>query len=284
MSWPAPGIYRDVSPADYFALTELNGKIVRSNSTLKEFAKDPALFRAGYRKAPSDAMRKGSLLDCLLTSPHRLAEDFVQCPFPNFKTKAAQEWKKEQTLSIFTESELESAVASIKAIQSDRRWIEMTEGDCAFQVAMRADIKGNPFKCLIDLLPDADGPYGDAIVDVKRLSQTETLEDVLRACRKLQYNRQGALYRGVAHMNGEDRKRFLLFVIPQEGPITPCVLNLGPLMLDNGANAIMRLDAQLTECERTGIWPGRFDGVKEIEQADEDWQWSEKQPELEEAH
>lgn len=283
MSWPAPGIYRDVSPADYFALTELNGKIVRSNSTLKDFARDPALFRSGYRKKATTAMRRGSLLDCLLTSPHRLADDFIKSPFDNFKTKAAQEWRDAQTLSIFTERELESAVSSIKAIQSDRRWREMTEGDCGFQVAVRANINGNPFKCLIDLLPDPDGPYGDAIVDVKRLSQTETLEDVLKTCRKFEYNRQGGLYRGMLRLNGQKRDRYLLFIIPSEGPITPCVLNLGEQMLANGAHAIMRMDAQLTECERTGYWPGRFDGIKEIEQADEGWNWTEKEPDLEEA-
>lgn len=282
-NWPAPGIYRNVSPAEYFALKEIDGKIVRSNSTLKAFSDDPALFRVGYRKPATKAMNRGSLFDCLLTCPQRFDDDFIASPYPKFQTNEAKAWKAEQTKTIVTQAEMESAVETIKAIQSDARWREMTEGSPSFQVAVRADLNGNPFKALIDLLPDEDSPYGDAIVDVKRLTKTETLEDVLRTCKKLKYNRQGGLYRGLLDANKEKRKRFILFIVPQTGPITPCVLDLGPIMLKNGADDIMRMDARLTECERTGIWPGRFDGVKDIEQSDPTWDWSEKEDELEEA-
>lgn len=281
MTWPAPGIYRDIRPADYFALTEIDGKIVRSNSTLKAFDADPALFNSGYRKAPTKAMNRGSLFDCLLTSPARFDEDFVISPHDKFQSTAAKEWKERQTKTIVTSAEMESAVAIIKAIQSDRRWLEITEGDCGFQVAMRCDFNGNPFKGLVDILPDKDGPYGDAIVDVKRLGQTETLADVLRECRKFCYNQQGGLYRGMARTLGEKRNRFLLFIVPQKGPITPCVLDLGENMLATGAHAIMRMDARMTECEASGIWPGRFDGVKRIDQSDEGWDWKEIEEELE---
>ena len=281
MTWPAPGIYRDIAPADYFALTEIDGKIVRSNSTLKAFDADPALFKSGYRKAPTKAMTRGSLFDCLLTSPARFDEDFVISPHDKFLTNAAKEWRDEQTKTVVTNAEMESAVEIIKAIQSDERWLAITEGHCAFQVAMRCDFNGNPFKGLVDILPDKDGPYGDAIVDVKRLGQTETLPDVLRECRKFSYNQQGGLYRGMARTLGEKRNRFLLFIVPQKGPITPCVLDLGENMLATGAHAVMRMDARMTECERTGNWPGRFDGVKRIDQSDEGWDWKEIEEELE---
>ena len=280
MSWPSNGIYRDTSPAEYFALTEIDGKIVRSNSTLKAFDADPALFNSGYRKAPTKAMDRGSLFDCLLTSPHRFADDFVISPHDKFQSNAAKEWKAEQTKTIVTQSELEAAVSSIRAIQSDRRWLDIVEGDCGFQVAMRVDINDNPFKALVDILPDAEGPYGDALVDIKRLGQTESLTDVLKTCRKFAYNQQGGLYRGMARMLGERRNRFILFVVPATGPITPCVLDLSESMLATGAHAIMRMDARLTECEATGIWPGRFDGVKQIDQSIDGWEWKEIEDEL----
>lgn len=280
MSWPNPGIYRDVSPAQYFALTELDGKVVRSNSTLSAFDADPALFKAGHRKKATKAMNRGSLFDCLLTSPMRFDEDFIASPYAKFQTNEAKDWKKAQTKTIVTEAEMKAAVATIAAIQSDERWQEMTAGDCGFQVAMRCDFNGNPFKALIDLLPDADGEWGDAIVDVKRLTKMERMEDVLKTCRRLGYNRQGGLYRGMARTLKQKRNRYVLFIVPQAGPITPCVLNLGELMLANGARQVMAMDARMTECERTGIWPGRFDGVKEIEQADEQWDWKEVETEL----
>ena len=116
---------------------------------------------------------------------------------------------------------------------------------------------------------------------MKRLGQTETLKDILRACSKLGYNHQGGLYRGMARTLGEKRNRFLLFIVPQTGPITPCVLELGENMLATGAHAIMRMDARLTECEQTGVWPGRFDGIKQIDQSAEGWDWKEIEDELE---
>lgn len=287
MNWPNPGIYRDVSPAQYFALTELGGKIVRSNSTLSAFDADPALFKAGHRKKATKAMNRGSLFDCLLTSPARFDEDFIASPYAEFRTDEAKEWKAAQTKIVVSEKEMISAVESIKAIQSDERWQEMTAGNCGFQVAMRCDFWSDrfqtlsPFKALIDLLPDADGEWGDAIVDVKRLTKMERMEDVLKTCRRLGYNRQGGLYRGMARTLKEKRNRYVLFIVPQAGPVTPCVLNLGELMLANGARQIMAMDARMTECELTGKWPGRFDGVKDIEQADEQWDWKEVEDELE---
>jgi hypothetical protein len=58
-------------------------------------------------------------------------------------------------------------------------------------------------------------------------------------------------------------------------------LDLGENMLATGAHAVMRIDSRLTECETTGIWPGRFDGVKRIDQSDEGWDWKEIEEELE---
>jgi hypothetical protein len=285
MSWPNPGIHRGVSPADYFALTEIDGQLVRSNSMLAEFDRDPSLFRSGHRKVATKAIRRGSLFDCLLTSPRRFDDEFVASPYAKFQSNEAKEWKKAQTKTIVTEKEMESAVATIKAIQSDRRWQEMTEGDCAFQVPIRADFDGGKFKGLVDLLPDKDGPYGDAIVDVKRLTRMDDLNDVLRACRNLELNRQGGLYRTILrYITGERRDRYILFIVPQAGPVTPCVLELGSMMLDNGAQEILRMHRRLRDCEETGHWPGRFDGVKKVEQADSDWPWKEEdEAELEEA-
>jgi PDDEXK-like domain of unknown function (DUF3799) len=280
MIWPSVGIYPDLNPSEYFALTEIDGVIVRSNSTLKAFDQDPALFNAGHRKAPTKAMTAGSLFDCLLTSPARFDEEFVVSPHAEFKTKEAKAWKAEQTKTVIKPNELALAVESIKAIQSDPRWQAITAGNCGFQVGMRVNIDGVPFKALVDVLPDKDGEYGDAIVDVKRFGSMDTLEDVLKNCRKFQYNYQGGLYRGMARMLGEKRNRYLLYIVPTNPPITPCLIELGENMLATGAHAILRMSHRMAECEETGIWPGRFDGIKRVDQSEEGWGWKEIEDEL----
>jgi hypothetical protein len=42
------------------------------------------------------------------------------------------------------------------------------------------------------------------------------------------------------------------------------------------------MSQRMAECEETGIWPGRFDGIKRVDQAEEGWGWKELETELEE--
>lgn len=283
MTWPAPGVYPNIRPSDYFSLKKIDGVLVRSNSMLKQFDRDPQLFKLGIETEETEAMKAGSLFDCLLTSPHRFAVDYVISEYDEFRSKESKEWREAQTAIVVKRTEVEAAVERIEKIQNDARWQEITAGSVAFQVGLRSDIEGRPFKSLLDVLPDEDGPYGDAIVDVKHSGTMENVDDVLRTCRRFNYNHQGGLYRGLANLNGLKRTRYVLFIVPSSGPCTPCVLDLGDQMLANGAAAIMRMDRRLRECERTNWWPSRFDGVIPIEQADETWPWTTVEPELEEA-
>jgi hypothetical protein len=281
MSWPDPGVYPNISPEDYFGLSEIDGVRVRSNSMLHAFDRDPAEFFAGWSKKPTAAMRRGSIFDCLITQQHRFADQFIMSPFSEFKTNESKAWRDEQTRTVVKESEFHAAEAAVHAVHADDRWKAITEGNCQYQVGLRADIFGVPFKGLVDVLPDTDGPFGDAIVDVKRLSRMETLDDVLKTCRQFRYNDQMAVYRGLCKVNKLDRKRCILFVVSQNDPVTICVLELSPSMIDTGGHRIMRINERLVECEETGIWPSRFDGIKKIEQPDESWAWREEEDELE---
>lgn len=281
--WPAPGIYPDISPVDYHGLKEINGVLVRSNSMLHEFDQDPAEFKKGIARRVTDPMRKGSIFDCLITQQHRFEKDYIISPFSEFRTNESKDWKAAQTKTICKESEFQSAEAAVHAVKADPRWKAMTKGNCQYQVGLRADINGLPWKGMFDVLPDAEGEYGDAIIDVKRSGVMATLDDVLRHCRKMLYNDQLGLYRGLAKLNGLKRNRAFLYIVPMEPPFNPCVLELGEQMLANGAHRIMRINDRLIECERTGIWPGRFDGIKEVEQADESWGWTIKEEDPEEA-
>ena len=284
MIWPAPGIYPNISPDDYFGLKEIDGKLVRSNSMLHDFDRDPAEFNAGRVKNVTNAMRRGSIFDCLITQQHRFESQFVISPHDKFQSNAAKAWRDEQVKTIVKPIEFEEAEKCVHAVKSDPRWKEITEGNCLYQVGLRADIGGHHFKALVDVLPDADGPFGDAIVDVKRQGQMESIADILRACRNQNLNRQGGLYRGIARALKMKRNRYLLYIVQQSGPVAPCVLELSTNMLDTGAQTLMQINNRLIECEQTGIWPSRFDGIKQVDQGDESWAWSEVQDDLAATH
>ena len=290
MSWPNPGVYEGIPAHEYFGLTEINGVLVRSKSMLRDFNSSPRAFKSGFRMKATDAMRKGSLFDCLLTSPERFAQDFILSPYDEFRTNESKEWKaeqKERGLIVVKQAEIEAAKESIERVNSDPRWIEMTKGNPRFQVAMRAEVEGKPFKGLVDLVPDAnESAFGNALVDVKRCGTMNDIRDILRTCRKFGYGIQGGLYRGLWKLaSGEYRPDFILFIVPDDfsDPSAEiCVLNLGKHLLDNGGQEAMRMNRRLIECETSGVWPGAFDGITEVDQADEAWEWSVVEPDLEE--
>lgn len=291
MSWPNPGIYDGIPPELYFGLKEIDGVLVRSKSMLRDFDKSPKAFKDGWSAKQTEAMKGGSLFDCLLTSPHEFHRQFVVSPYDKFQSNESKAWKNEQFelgLTPIKQAEYDLALQTVAMVKSDPRFIEMTLGNPRWQVAIRTDIEGKPFKGLVDLVPDAEeSPYGDALVDFKRCSTMEDIRAILRTCRKFGYGIQGGLYRGLWHLaGGNKRKRFILFIVPDdasEPDAELCVLELGQELLGNGAQEAVRINQRLTECEITGKWPGKFDGVIEVNQADETWDWSVVENDLEEA-
>lgn len=289
MSWPDIGIHYGVKPEDYFGLKQIDGVAVRSKSMLANFDKNPRAFRDGMETEQTDDMRKGSLFDCLLTSPDEFNRQYVISPYDEFRTNESKAWRAEQIgngIVPIKRAEFEMAVETISLVKSDARFIEMTQGTPNWQVAIRADIDGRPFKGLVDLVPDEDeSPYGDALIDFKRCGTMEDLRAILKTCRKFKYGMQAGLYRGLWKLaGGEYRKRFVLFIVPMDLTVPGseiCVLDLGQNLISNGAQEAMRINRRLIECEESGIWPGKFDGVIEVEQADETWEWAQVEPDLE---
>jgi len=289
VTWPNPGIYEGVKPEDYFGLKEINGVLVRSKSMLRDFDQSPKAFRDGWSAKQTEAMKGGSLFDCLLTSPHEFDRQFIVSPYDEFRSNESKAWRNDQFelgLSVIKQAHFDATVEAVYAVHKDPRYIEMTRGNPRWQVAMRADIEGKPFKGLVDLVPDEDeSPYGDALIDFKRCGTMSDLREILRTCRKFGYGVQGGLYRGLWQLaGGNKRQRFVLFIVPAdmtEPDAEICVLELGQNLLGNGAQEAMRINRRLIDCEITGVWPGKYDGVIEVDQADETWEWQKVEDELE---
>jgi hypothetical protein len=108
-AWPAVGIHPGIDPKVYFA--ESSPRIV-SKSLLWDFFGNPRRWRDAPPKEITDAMRWGSLVDCIALTPDRFdaayriqPDTYVSAPADvvlttefegewNGRTKACQEWRK----------------------------------------------------------------------------------------------------------------------------------------------------------------------------------------------
>lgn len=109
LQWPAEGIYPGIDPKVYFASTSPR---IASKSHLWDFFPNPRRWLESPPKEISDAMKWGSLVDCLALTPLRFEaayaiqpDTYVSAPADvvmttefegewNARTKVCQEWKK----------------------------------------------------------------------------------------------------------------------------------------------------------------------------------------------
>ena len=82
-----------------------------SKSTIWELYQSSLFKWRNYPRQfkPTPAMSWGSLVDCLVTSPDDFENQFTVSPFDNFKTKAAREWRDDQTSDIVTADMIDNA-------------------------------------------------------------------------------------------------------------------------------------------------------------------------------
>ncbi len=93
------GIYPGYDPGAYHAhaldrRNPLAGPL--SCSEIKLYAQDPYAYPWASGPQPSDALTWGSLVDCLVFTPDAFGANFVFKAFPDYRTKAAREWRDEQ--------------------------------------------------------------------------------------------------------------------------------------------------------------------------------------------
>lgn len=112
----AENLYRDY-PADNI-------------SALKKFDESDKAYRYAIANPtdPTDDMIMGTIIHFLTLQSHRPESDcFVVSPFPDFRTKPAQEWRDSQTKPIITAAKLELARATVDTIRNHPRVAWMLE-------------------------------------------------------------------------------------------------------------------------------------------------------------
>lgn len=269
MSWPAKGIHEAV-PFDQYRADDIRqtddrisvkGKAV-SKSLIVSFMADPAAWKASPPKASTKAMRAGSLLDCLLTTPQEMAARYTTSPFDSFRSKEAQSWRKEMEdsgVEVITADQLDTAHAQSAAMMAHPSARGLFEGSRR-QVAFRHPTKyGFDAKGLIDIVPvDAE-----TLVDLKTCepSALESLRSLQRHIFDWGYHIQaGAYAEGYSIASGTERTRFKFIFITSKAPFRVAVIELPLPAILLGADQYRAGMARFAACMETDTWPSIWDG------------------------
>jgi hypothetical protein len=251
------GVVRGMPFKDYLAVPAL------SNSGLKLLAKSPRHYAASLDPerpdaAPSDALRRGSLLHTMVLEPHEFAHRYrVKPEGMSFATKDGKAWRDATPTGVEIVSEDEHKAAcvqarNLRALPELAALLGSGESEVSFfwiDEATGVHCKGRAdwvFRC----------PSGVVLLDLKT-TEDATAEAFGRSCARYGYHRQNAWYcDGWTAATGEPVLGFVFGAVESAWPHDAV-----PYMLDE--QALTKARAQIGEllqlhahCMATGHWPG----------------------------
>lgn len=234
---------------DYDALPGVN------ISTLLEMQHSPKHYQ--HRKlnprADKPAYKLGRLVHTAVLEPFRLPRDYVISRFPDFRTKAAKEWRATQEdagLTVVTEAQYRAAERMHAAV-----WAHpiapgyLRGGRAEHAIRWKDEATGVLCKGRLDYLT------GGSISDLKTTRHT-TLRAFARDIAGLSYHVRLAWYQdGVAMATGARLPVYIVAVQIDE-PHDVWVLRMSDADLDAGRRVYRKLLDQLVKCKAAGEWPG----------------------------
>lgn len=258
----------ECSPRDYHQKLKCNRANVRdsdsylSKSVLWELDSS-SLYKWRYYTKPREttaAMRWGSLIDCLTTTPELEGSDIALSPYDNFRTKDAQAWKAMQEAEkkiIVTAEDMEEARAAVKMLTETCKASADIFAKSKSQVIVAGNVLGVKVKGLCDLVPEGE----DFIADLKTVS-TFSLDGFAKATASFGYACQGALYLALWNAQNPTDKRSRFRIIWQDSapPYEACVTELSPVDLENGWSYICVLIQRILDATDSNHWPMLLEG------------------------
>jgi len=272
MSWH--GIRQGIDFSEYRSddinqrdtIDTVKGKAI-SKSLISDFIADPSAWKNSPPKVQTEAMKGGSLLDCLLTTPHEFDARYAVSIYDEFRTKESKSWRDEMEASgktVVKIDQLDAVNAQLKAIRSKPEAEKLLDG-AQFQVAFRHDT-AYPFasKGLIDILPDDN----ETIVDLKRCEPgaLESKRSLARYIFDWGYHIQaGAYCEGMAIASGIERTQFKFIFVSSKLPYRIAVVSLPFPAISYGADLYRNGAKRFAECLERNHWPSIWDGEVEID-------------------
>lgn len=253
---------------------------IMSRSELFKFGECPSRWFHGIEDTTTDAMRFGSVVDCLVVNRADFDEHFVVSPetYPCTPTKAdgrtekpwnyqatyCKEWRTDQEargLECITHPMMKQAQTAVMRLDAHHK-IPGILNVCARSVQILVEWHDEetglvvPIKCLLDLLPDPKSGVGDTIYDFKTTNDASSRRWTRRVYDDgLHY--QAAIYLDAANAaTGAKYKQFGHIIQESYAPYEPTVRVLSSEFLSFGRGHYMGDLKHYCRCLANNRWPG----------------------------
>lgn len=267
-----------IDPEAYHKTDEKRGSktFPVSKSMLGDFAACPARWIRGYTRPETTALANGSLVDCLLLTPEKWGEKYIECPshYPasktgemkpwTFQATYCKEWREEHRgLEPVKSEELEEARAAVSAVLEDRELHDMLAvAQKQVMVVGEWEDKATgltvPVKALLDIVPAKDGPFGKFLIDFKTC-RNAALRKWTRDCFDFGYGMQAAFHSALyVAATGEDRCAWGHIVQENVAPFHVERRLLSSEFLELGRGQYTSALALYCRCLATDTWPGYY--------------------------
>lgn len=204
---------------------------------------------------PTSAMTWGSLVDCLMLTPEEVPATVLINPYPDFRTKAAQELRdnaKAQGKIVVSVEDMRRAETAVSALMNHPIAGPVIK-DSLKQVVLLNQIKGVNAKALLDIVPTS----GPVLYDLKTTNDL-TPRGISSTIHKYGYHVQAAWYLRLWNLCNPDDKRNRFRFIWQSStePFEVAVTELPAFDIESGSEwAGFQLD-RIIAATKTGVWPG----------------------------
>lgn len=225
-----------------------------SFSSMKEFAKSPRhyiKYISAERTPPTDAMKLGLLVHCMLLTPEYLNESFAVAPDVNKRTKDGKaefntfcSQHPDKTVVSSTDFEYARKIADVA--MSNPKIYDAVYGCYIFEHGWDAEINDLPYRGFYD------GQSNDYILEVKTTSDSHP-RSVMTDFVKRKYHMQAALYNLVSSLP------ILYVVIDTTDPALSYVAKAHNEYVDLGKKDILELNDKFKRCMEMDLFDKGYD-------------------------
>ena len=235
-----------------------------SKSLLWDFNESPYKWRHSTGKEVTKAMDLGTLIHSAILEPETALTDIASVsPFPDFRTKAAQEWRDDQRemgRMIVTDADIRAASGCEQVFAED--YAQRFGVGYKSEVAVFAEIGATQIKGMIDLVPDSL----DLLVDLKTTARIGSLREITNTIISRGYHWQSALYVDLWNAaSGEKRNRFVICFIEVTEPYETAWVEVSQELIEAGRAGYMNALAKWQSCVAIDVWPRQHEGITLIE-------------------
>lgn len=253
------GIYPDM-PFDTYLATER----VSKSGLWTLHTRSPA--HARVEKEETDAMKRGTVIDCAVLEPHAFGDRFIRGPEGaegKPLNKNTNDWKafvREWGDRAVACDVYDEALALRDALRDNPLVQKLVGQDTIRQVtAFAKDPEtGLEMRCR----PDAYTPHHGILVDLKTTEDARP-DAFRRRVGQLGYHLQERHYTDVWRLAGGDYKTFVFVVVEPSPPYAVKIYELNGDAIEEGKAIRRKALARWAECVASGVWPA-YDTKPEV--------------------